>query len=264
MPVITLTTDFGTSDPFVGLMKGVILSIAPKASIVDLCHEVAPQNVIAGALALEAALGYFPDGTVHVGIVDPGVGSERLPIAVKTKRYTYIGPDNGLFTAVMERDGLEQAVALTNDKYHLAAVSSTFHGRDIFASVAAHVANDTSLKKLGNPVEPHMLQLPEPWQVGDDLELHVLHIDRFGNVITDLTAARLDQWLDKTPREQVVIDVNDITIAGVVNTYGDAHAHRPLAYIGSTGRLEIAMRDGHAANELNLNTETVIRLARES
>jgi hypothetical protein len=263
MPVITLTTDFGTADPFVGLMKGVILTIAPQVTMVDLSHEVSPQDIMAAGLVLEAALDYFPAGTIHIGIVDPGVGGERMPIAVKTEHYLYVGPDNGLFTAVMAADGVDHAVALTNRKYHLDPVSDTFHGRDIFAPAAAHLANGEPLENLGNSIRPHRLQLPEPWQVDDNLELHVLHIDRFGNVVTDLRVERFNEWLNQTPREQVAIEVNDITILGVVNTYSETHSHRPLAYIGSVDRLEIAMRDGHAADELNINKETVIRLARQ-
>ena len=165
---------------------------------------------------------------------------------------------------MISRDELVEAVALTKDKFHLATVSDTFQGRDIFAPVAANLHQGAKLKQMGEPVEPRRLQLPEPWQVGNDLELHIVQVDRFGNLITDLTEARFDEWLGQTPREQVALDVNDITIHGVVNTYSDRHEHRPLAYIGSLGRMEIAIRDGRAADELGADQDTVIRLARQA
>jgi len=259
-PVITLTTDFGHDDPFVGLMKGVILSIAPNARLVDLTHELPPQSVIDAALVLESAVDYFPDHAIHVAVVDPGVGTSRRAIAIETDRYRLVGPDNGIFSAVTR--GRARTVELTEDRYFRHPVSHTFHGRDIFAPVAAHLAAGVPLEKLGPAVEPQTIQLPEPWQVDDDLELHVLRIDRFGNVITDLTEDRYRQWLDETGDGEVICQIGALIIPGISRTYGDVPPGKPLACFGSTGRLEIAVRNGHAAEDLTLDRDAVIRLAR--
>ena len=140
MAIITLTTDFGPASHYVGLMKGVILNIAPSSTVVDFAHDVPAHKIIAAAVVLESLLGYFPHGTIHVAVVDPGVGSKRHAVAVQTQNHFWVGPDNGLFSAVIQRDSLIQAVRLTNAKYHHPPVSDTFHGRDIFAPVAAHLA----------------------------------------------------------------------------------------------------------------------------
>ena len=261
--LITLTTDFGTADPFVGLMKGVILGIAPQASIVDLSHEVPPQDIAAGALVLDTVIGHFPRGTIHVGVVDPSVGGGRIPIAIETDDAIFVGPDNGLFTAVLARQPPHQAVALTNRHYHHHPVSQTFHGRDIFAPVAAHLANGVALSAFGAAVVPTRIPLSEPWSVGEALELHVLRIDRFGNLITDLTAERFAEWLGAGSPVQVAVQVGDRRIKSLSRTFTDVESSLPLAYFGSTGRLEIAVRDGHAAELLDASRETLIQMRLE-
>jgi S-adenosylmethionine hydrolase len=266
-PVISLTTDFGFADPFIGLMKGVILATAPHARIVDLTHDLPPQAVVDAALVLESAVGYFPKGTIHVAVVDPGVGTDRRAIAIETARYRYVGPDNGIFTAALALEPPINAVELADDQFFHHPVSDTFHGRDIFAPVAAHLANGVKLGDLGPPVTPLAIQLPEPWQVDGNLELHVLRIDRFGNVITDLTEARYREWLNETDADDagdVICQVGPVVLEGVRRTYGDVLKGRPLTYFGSTGRLEIAIREGHAAVQLGITRDTVIRLARRA
>lgn len=260
--IITLTTDFGTADPFVGLMKGVILGIAPDVTIVDLSHEIPPQDIAAGALLLDSAVDFFPRGTIHVAVVDPGVGDRHTRIAVQTDEHVYVGPNNGLFTAVLARQEPRAAVELTDSRYHHWPVSDTFHGRDIFAPVAAHLANGVPLAKLGPPVEPISLPLPEPWAVGDALELHVLRIDRFGNLITDLTHARFVAWLGNTLTAKVALQVGNTWIKDLAKTFSDVESGTPLAYFGSAGRLEIAVRDGNAAQTLGASRETLIQLRR--
>ena len=260
--IITLTTDFGTADPFVGLIKGVILGIAPQVTLVDLSHEVPPQDIAAGALVLDTVLGYFPRGTIHVGVVDPGVGGGRTPIAIQTEEAIFVGPDNGLFTAVLARQEQHQAAALTKRQYHRHPVSQTFHARDIFAPVAAHLANGVALTDLGPLIKPTVIPLPEPWSVGDALELHVLRIDRFGNLITDLTAQRFADWLNGAPAIEVALQVGNCWIRGLSRTFTDADSGAPLAYFGSTDRLEIAIRDGNAAEALEASRETLIQLRR--
>ena len=261
--IITLTTDFGTADPFVGLMKGVILGIAPEVTIVDLSHEVPPQDIAAGALLLDSAVDFFPRGTIHVAVVDPGVGDRHTRIAVRTDEHIYVGPNNGLFTAVLARQEPHAVVELADSRYHHWPVSDTFHGRDIFAPVAAHLANGVALTELGPPVEAVSLPLPEPWAVGDALELHVLRIDRFGNLITDLTRDRFVDWLGEAPAGKIALQVGNAWIKGLANTFGDVESGTPLAYFGSAGRLEIAVRDGNAAQTLDASRETLIQLRQE-
>jgi S-adenosylmethionine hydrolase len=226
-------------------MKGVILGIAPQAEIVDLCHEIPPQGITAGALMLEAAVNYFPPGTIHVGVVDPGVGGRRAAIAIESERAIYVGPDNGLFSLALLQDPRVRAVRLTNPAYHCHPVSATFHGRDIFAPAAAHLANGVPLEELGEPMrELVSLDLPEPEPVPNGLQIAVLHVDRFGNLITDL---RADSPLGVRVKSYSLIFVGDATINGVSRTYSDVPHGEPVAYFGSGGRLEIAVRNGSAS-----------------
>ncbi len=263
MPIITLITDFGTSDTYVAQMKGVILGIAPEATIVDITHEVPPQNVLAGALALEAAYAAFPPGTIHVGVVDPGVGSARWAIAVETQRYRWVGPDNGLFTLALAREKPRRVVVLDNQRFHRTPVSPTFHGRDIFAPAAAHLARGATLTELGPTLDGKLtpLHLPEPQDSGDALLIHVLTADCFGNLITDLTAARLNDWLAGRPAEQIVITVGPTTIHGLSRTFADVETGKPLAFIGSGGRLEVAVREENVAGALSIGAASAIRLS---
>src|SRR5712691_6438607 len=191
MPLVTLTTDFGLRDPFVGIMKGVILSICPTARLVDLTHEVEPQDILGGCLTLEAAVPFFPAGTVHLVVVDPGVGSARRAIALRTGGGYLVGPDNGVLTPAFERSGWT-AVALTAPEYRLPSVSRTFHGRDVFAPAAAYLAAGIPLERLGSTLtDPVRLPLPGCRLEGDALVGEVLAADRFGNLITSIPAARL-------------------------------------------------------------------------
>lgn len=191
MSLITLTTDFGHEDSYVGQVKGAILSVDPAAVVVDFCHAVPPQDVLAAALMLEQAMGVFPKGAIHLAVVDPGVGTERAPIAVQTSEGFLVGPDNGIFTAVLEEWPLRRAVRLSNRRYHRRLPSATFHGRDIFGPVAAYLGKQVEIEKLGDPhCELVMLDLPHPQEVNDALLLHVIAVDRFGNLITDLKDAR--------------------------------------------------------------------------
>lgn len=252
MPPIVLTTDFGLTDPFVGLMKGAILSIAPAATIVDLCHHVPPQDIAYGAVVLESALGVFPPQAIHVAVVDPGVGSERDAVAVRTDAGVYVAPDNGLLTLVVRGRRFE-AVRLTRSQFHRPAVSATFHGRDVFAPVAAHLAAGTPLQDLGDPIgELKSIAIPEPEPRGDVLVLHVIAVDHFGNLITDLTASAYDAWRGDRGDDAVQVRVGSTTIRGVRRTFSDVEPGQPLAYLGSLGRLEIAVRNGSAAASLGV------------
>lgn len=263
--IISLTTDFGLIDTYVGQMKAVIAGIAPFATVIDMTHSVPPQNVLAGAYCMETVLDAFAPGTIHVGVVDPGVGTQRAAIAVKTDAGVFIGPDNGLFSVVLERTTFHKAVQLTNAAYHRPIVAPTFHGRDIFAPVAAHLAAGASFDDLGEPIhELVTLQLPQPME-GDvgGLLLHIVLVDGYGNLITDLTRDRFDQWLATTDKAagDVTLSSGKYKVRGIQETFGAVDTGQPIAYFGSRGRLEIAVRNRSAAKELKKSAGSVIRLS---
>lgn len=242
-PVITLCTDFGTGDGYVAAMKGVILSIAPRARLVDISHDVARQSVAAGAFVLRAACHHFPPGTVHLAVIDPEVGGPRRALAVRTARHRFVAPDNGLLSYVLRDDPPLEAVALTREAYWREEISRTFHGRDIFAPAAAHLANGVPLSDLGEPAGDLVwLDVSTPTLRKDGSILgHVIHVDHYGNIITDIPARRL------APREDWRIVVGKATVAGLSATYIDAKPGQLLALIGSHGNLEVAIREGDAA-----------------
>jgi len=242
--VVTLLTDFGTRDSYVGAMKGVILGLAPGARLVDLTHSVPPQAVIPGALILRNAVPVFPSGTVHVAVVDPGVGSERAPIAVFAGDQVLVGPDNGLLHPAAGRLGLREIRRLECEALFRRPVSRTFHGRDVFAPVAAHLVAGIEPERLG-PVVPSMepLSLPECRVDAGEISGEVIYIDRFGNLITNIPGALLAE-AGATAR-----------FAGgprlpVADTYSQVASGEPLALVGSWEQLEIAVRDGSAARDL--------------
>jgi S-adenosylmethionine hydrolase len=258
--LVTLTTDFGLSDSYVGAMKGVILSIDPTVTIVDISHDIAPQNVQEAAYVVYAAYPYFPPDTVHIVVVDPGVGSRRRAIALRAAQACFVAPDNGVLSYVLAREGMREAVSLTNSKYHRRTVSHTFHGRDIFAPVAAHLARGVPLTELGEPLtEIVTFSLPRP-QVLPDGEVvgHVLHIDRFGNLILDVKEG--DCILDGG----IVLEVAGRRIQDLGRTFTDVPAGELVAYIGSSGHLEIALREGNAAQSLGIKRGDKILLCRNS
>jgi S-adenosylmethionine hydrolase len=261
MPVITLTTDFGLTDAFVGTMKGVILSICPTAQIVDITHDVPPQDIVAGALLLADACRYFPAGTIHLAVVDPGVGTSRAAIAIKTERYFFVGPDNGLFDLSLRHQKPVRTVQINNSAYHLKPVSATFHGRDVFAPAAAHLAAGVDIEKLGEAM-PSLtkLSLPSPQVRGEALEIHVLRTDRFGNAITDLRIEEFQTW--NPTNAAVIVNVGGNEIFGTRRTFSDVSKGQPVAYFGSGGRLEIAINAGNAAESLHLLPGSIINLKR--
>jgi S-adenosylmethionine hydrolase len=249
MTVITLTTDFGTADGYVGAMKGVILSLAPSATVVDISHDVAPHDVRHGARVLAAAVPFFPSGTIHVAVVDPGVGSARRGIAVQTARAVFVGPDNGLFTPF-----LHERVAcfdLTNPETYRDTVSATFHGRDIFAPVAAHLANGMPLSELGPAVDdPLSLPMPEPERLPDgQVRAEVVHVDRFGNLVTNLKLAQWDKADEEPSGIRVVVGSESLALH---RTYADVAPGTLIALVGSDGYLELAVSEGKAAERLGM------------
>ena len=243
-PIITLTTDFGTRDPFVGAMKGVILGIAPGARLADLTHEVAPHDIVEGALALEAAVGFFPPGTIHLAVVDPGVGSARRPLAIQARGQYFVGPDNGLFSFLLGVAGWT-AVCLEAPAYRLPRVSRTFHGRDVFAPAAAYLALGIPLGSFGPPVtDPVLVPWPTARRQADALVGEVVHVDRFGNLVTSVRAADLEAL---GPVEALLVEVEGKEVGGVVGCFADLPAGGAGALVGGSERLEIAVREGSAA-----------------
>jgi S-adenosylmethionine hydrolase len=247
MPIITLTTDFGLTDGYVGTMQGVILSIAPGATLVDLSHQVPAQDIRAGAFVLYQAAPFFPPETIHVAVVDPGVGSQRRAIAVRTSHGTFVAPDNGVLSYVLASAGDHTAVSLANPAYQLPRVSSTFHGRDIFAPTAAHLANGVALAELGpSAVGLVRLPMPRPEMSADgDLIAHVLHVDHFGNLILDVTAGDL--------AGEVAFELAGHKIPTLSRTFADVDPGQLVAYVGSSrDHVEIAVREGDAARHMGL------------
>jgi S-adenosylmethionine hydrolase len=232
-------------------MKGVILDLAPEARIVDLTHELPPQDVLAAALALESVLGVFPSRAIHLAVVDPGVGTTRHAVAMRTDQGFFVGPDNGLFTAVIEAAGSRCCVALNNKAFHRRPVSHTFHGRDVFAPVAAHMACGAALEDMGTPLDqPMTLSIPAATVDDKGISACVLAADRFGNITTNVKGKTLEAW--RRGRGDVLVEVADRTIPGISRTFADVEPGDPVAYMGSTGRLEIAIRNGHAVSELRI------------
>lgn len=264
-PIITLTTDFGLNDSYVGIMKGVILGIAPDVRIVDITHKISPQDIHQAAYMMQTFYNYYPSHAIHVVVVDPGVGSSRSAIAVKTPAGTFVAPDNGVLTYVW-RDAVETwgaarctVVELTERRFWLANVGNTFHGRDIFAPVAAHLANDTPVSALG-PGRPAIveagLEQPGPGRNGG-LVGKIIHIDHFGNCITNITPRHLEcARVDK----HVVVEIIGQRIACLSRTYADVSIGELMALVGSTGRLEIAVRNGNAAQTLGVGIGDTVRL----
>lgn len=252
-PVIALLTDFGLNDGYIGVMKGVILTICSDAHCIDITHDIAPQNVAAAAWILATAYRYFPTDTVFTCVVDPGVGSKRGAIAVHAGSWRFVGPDNGLFSYIYKEQTVQQAVALTNAAYHLPNVSSTFHGRDIFAPASAHIARGVPLDKLGAPLDPAILQrldIASPVRNNDSIEGHIAHIDRFGNLITNIPLTLVPD-LFSNPQIHAVLPAKGTVITHVRRFFGEQTQNdTPFLYSDSSGYIGIAIRNGDAARVL--------------
>lgn len=250
LPPIVLMTDFGLRDPFVGIMKGVILSINPSATIVDLCHELDPGDVRSAAFALSMAFPYFPTGTIFAAVVDPGVGTGRRAVAADVGGKTVVCPDNGILSWVLHNHSLSRAVELHNPRFFLPEVSDTFHGRDVFAPVVAHLSLGVPLDRLGPPVDKLItFAIPEPIEKDEFIQGEVVYIDRFGNLVTNIARERLESWRGKSERG-LGVRIGSTEIRGISGTYGDAPPERALAVFGSAGFLEIAVNRGSAAHLL--------------
>ena len=238
-PVITLLTDFGTADYFVGAVKGAILSVNPAAVIADVTHEIPPQDVEAAAFTLAAVYSTFPPGTIHVAVVDPGVGSTRRPIIVKAGKSLFVGPDNGLFTYIYDREPSHKTFHITAEKYFRPSPSTTFHGRDIFAPVAAALSTGVKPKAFGSAITDEV-RLP------DSSTPRIIHIDRFGNCITNITRDLFDN------EQHPTLVIKRKVIDTFVDFYGAAPPDTPVAIWGSAGFLEISVNGKSAAKMLGV------------
>jgi S-adenosylmethionine hydrolase len=257
-PIITLTTDFGRRDPYVATMKGVLLSRCPDARIVDLSHDIAPQDLIGAALFAEAAMPWFPENTLHVLVIDPGVGTVRRAIAARAGGQTFVFPDNGLMTLLFRKISVDEAHIITMCPFIPEEVSRTFHGRDVFAPVAAWLSLGHPLDTLGPPAKDLLeLDLPEH-KIGAEgaVRGEIIHIDHFGNCVTNIPSSLFDI---AGAAHSAVLRNND-RILPLLGTYADVASGHALALPGSAGRIEIAVRDGNAAASLNLHRGDTVRI----
>ncbi len=254
MGIISLCTDFGTRDEYVGVLKGVILTVNPAATIVDICHRVPPQDVVAAAHMLRAAYGFFPKGSLHVAIVDPGVGTSRAIVAARCRGHLFMAPDNGLLPLAWRDTTPQEVVRVDNRDLFRQPVSQTFHGRDIFAPVAAHLSKGAMLKDVGTAIADSQLRRIDDNSPNSDpsggIDGHIIGIDRFGNLITDIDATLLDQLIHNNKDMQISTQIGTHCIYGLVNNYTDGATGEAVAFIGSRGCLEIAVNCGNAAETL--------------
>lgn len=254
--LLTLLSDFGWNDIYVGVMKGVIAQINPTLTVIDLTHDISPQNITAAQFNLLSAYPFFPTGTVHIAVVDPGVGSSRRAIAVELSDGFLVGPDNGLFTGLLAQKSVNQVVELNNTQYwRVPEPSHTFHGRDIFAAAAAHLASGVPFTELGEPIDPTTLtQLPIPacTAIPHGFAGNIQHIDRFGNVITNIPG-------DYVRGQNWSAIVGKRSLPGC-HTYSDVSPGEPLSLIGSHGWVELAISGGDAHFQLRLNWEDMVQV----
>jgi len=258
-PIITLTTDFGEGSRYVAAMKGVILTINPAARIVDLTHAIPPQDIRAGASALEETAPYFPSETIHVAVVDPGVGSRRRIVYTRIGAQQFIAPDNGLLSRLAARDKPSKIVGVEERRFWLPQVSSTFHGRDIMAPVAARLSLGLSPDELGPPLERLTeLAWPEVQKVANHIDGEVIEVDSFGNLITNITR---DMLRGVPTDESVTVSCDEHETQGIFNTYSDQPAMTFVALVGSGDRLELAIVDENAAAMLGVKAGAPVRIS---
>jgi S-adenosylmethionine hydrolase len=261
--IITLTTDFGLADPYVAEMKAVILGINPDAKIVDISHQVEKFNIKMGAYILAAAAPYFPRDAIHVAIIDPGVGAKRKPILIETENSFFVGPDNGVLALAAEKQGIRHVYEIANPKYMLPKVSTTFHGRDIFAPAAAYLSKGVSPSEFGREI--HRIVKPKFAKIfrkGSMLIGEIIHVDSFGNIITNFAA----DWLELIGvKESVKVKIGEAALRlRLCKAYAEVKAKKPLAIIGSHDFLEISVNQGNAAEAFKAKVGDKVILYRSS
>ena len=263
MPIITLLTDFGTGTEYAGLMKGVILSINPSATIVDITHQIDSQDIVQAAFTIYSSYEYFPDGTVHLIVIDPGVGSERSLLAFEMKKQYFIAPDNGILTLLFNQRTATALIRITNAQYFLASVSQTFHGRDIIAPVGAHLSVGLDVRKLGDEIclqdAVHLDTLCAHFSEEGELVGKIVTVDNFGNLITNIDLNKLEK-VHQADGEIIQIKIGSHVISGLSETYNSVQPKTSLALIGSRGYLEIAVNKGNAAQVLNVEKGAEVRV----
>lgn len=246
--LIALLTDFGTSDHYVGVMKGVIKKIAPDAEFIDITHEIEPQNILHGAFVLSQSVKYFPDGTIFLAVADPGVGSNRRAIVAELGSYRFVAPDNGLITLAAYNP--DKVYEISNTEIILPEKSSTFHGRDVFAPAAGHLANGTAISEFGSEIRPSeivKLNFPEPTVTMDKIVGEVIYSDKFGNLITNIKTEIFDL---RSENIAIRYGENFIKINKICKTFSDVEPGKIVAYVGSSGYLEIGIRNGNLSRKL--------------
>jgi len=254
--IITLTTDFGLSDPYVAMIKGVILSINPSARLVDVTHHIGTGSVSQAALLIRETFPYFPQGTVHLAVVDPGVGSSRRLIALQAAAHLFVGPDNGLFWPVFRDFKGSNAVHLTQSSYFLPSITPTFHGREIFAPVAAHLSLGLPLDSLGPAVQDlTKLTIPRPYIKGGVLYGQIIRTDHFGNLVTNISGKELTDFLESGPPR---IESGKLVIRKLSRIYADCEEGEPLALINSSGMLELAVNLGRASEYIGMKDGEIV------
>ena len=259
--LITLLTDFGDRDSFVASMKGVILTINPHATLVDLSHHVSPHSVEDAAYLLKSCYRYFPDGTVHVAVVDPGVGSTRRPLIAKSEHYFFLAPDNGLLTLILAEDGEMEVREIENEDYQLTSPGRTFDGRDLFAPAAAWLTRRQPFASFGRLIDDcKTFTISKPKWEAMALVGEIVHVDRFGNLISNLTPHHVREIRDLTKRPNTLIRIAGHTIDGLVGSYHEGDAQVPRALINSNGQLEIFLKESSAASLLQIAKNESVRL----
>ena len=249
-PIITLLTDFGTKDHYVASMKGTIFNINPRCTLIDITHHVTPHNIKEGAFLLANAYSFFPKGTIHLSVVDPGVGGLRTPVLFVTTNYFFVGPDNGLFTFVLKREKVKKVVALTNPKYFLSHLSTTFHGRDLFAPVAAHLSLGVKPEAFGSELDSWVeLDFEKPRIREGRLIGEILLIDAFGNLISNIDEKGLLHFIKD---HSFMIKIGRKIIQDLKKGYWEGKRNEPITLIGSGGFLEISVREGNAQKMLKI------------
>lgn len=259
--IITLTTDFGEKDPYVAIMKGVILTVNTSARVVDITHQVPAGSIYEGAMIIRDACKWFPHGTVHLVVIDPGVGGKRRPVLVFTENYFFVGPDNGLLWHAAKEEKSVEVIHLKEEKYWLHEVSSTFHGRDIFAPVAAHVSNGINPFFMGEKIDDLVsLDCSPPIEKDNELVGQITRVDHFGNLITNITEKDLMPFLESKDFE---IQVKGLSLKKINISYSEVPEGHPMALIGSSKFLEISVNRGNLSNYLNrkvkIGTKVIIR-----
>jgi S-adenosyl-L-methionine hydrolase (adenosine-forming) len=259
--LITLLTDFGDRDSFVASMKGVILTINPHATIVDLSHHVPPHSIEDAAYLLKSSYRYFPEGTVHVAVVDPGVGSARRPLIAKSEHYFFLAPDNGLLTPILTEDGEMEVREIENSDFRLTSPGHTFDGRDLFAPAAAWLTRQQPFASFGRLIDDcKTFTISKPKWEAKALVGEIVHVDRFGNLISNLTPHHVKEIRDVTKRPDPLIRITCHTIDGLVGSYQEGDTQLPRALINSNGQLEIFLKESSAASLLQLGKKESVRL----